>query len=176
MLQYDPRTNEIIYKGRVVGRMEFTDEGNKVRLCLEYSDDAFDASEPLSHLAKILRALEPPPPEVVFSVETEEEDIEVTYQVPRGLIEYIVRRDGYKWNFHMTDADPWPSPFHAHDYEKKLKLDVITGDIYDTMTRNKLKTMKRKSLDAVQGKVRTSSALQALVDAYLPKIEEEEEQ
>lgn len=63
---------------------------------------------------------------------------------------------GYIWKFHKSDTDNWPSPLHGHDYDKGLKLDAITGDIYDVGTRGRCKTLKGGDLQAVQAELRAS--------------------
>ena len=38
------------------------------------------------------------------------------------------------WYIHQNDPDPWPSNFHAHNYERKEILDCHSGVIYDSTT------------------------------------------
>ena len=40
--------------------------------------------------------------------------------------------------------------------EKNLKLDAITGDVYDVATRQKCKRINHSKLSAIQGKLRNS--------------------
>jgi hypothetical protein len=89
-------------------------------------------------------------------------------RISRFLTEKQVKRGGYIWKFHKSDADNWPSPLHGHDYDKGLKLDAITGDIYDVGTRARCKTLKVGDLQAVQDELRASKdfkeAVASLID------------
>ncbi len=62
----------------------------------------------------------------------------------------IVPVKGKRWEFHKADADPWPSPLHAHHYEAGLKLDAITGKFYRTGTRIEQGRLKPKELRRIQ--------------------------
>jgi len=46
-----------------------------------------------------------------------------------------VATKGKNWEFHKTDADPWPSRLHGHFYDAGIKLDAITGKLYKVSTR-----------------------------------------
>ncbi len=46
--------------------------------------------------------------------------------------------------------DEWPSKLHGHDYDRNLKLDAVTGEIWDVGTRNNCKTLKSKILLNIQ--------------------------
>ncbi|MGY4501197.1 hypothetical protein ACVWYH_005128 [Bradyrhizobium sp. GM24.11] len=109
---------------------------------------------------------QPAPP--LLTVETSEDSIAEEFEVVRYLTEKQVKRGGYIWKFHKSDADDWPSPLHGHDYDKGLKLDAITGDIYDVGTRELCKTLKASDLQAVQAKLRASKdfkeAIATLID------------
>jgi len=41
-----------------------------------------------------------------------------------------VKFKGEQWVIHKNDLDPFPSNPHAHNYEKRWKLDLSNGDIY----------------------------------------------
>jgi hypothetical protein len=68
---------------------------------------------------------------IALTFETSEADIAEGYDVRRSLTEKVVKRDGCIWKFHKNDPDHWPSALHGHDYEKNVKLDAYTGEIYD---------------------------------------------
>ena len=52
------------------------------------------------------------------------------------------------WYLHPNDPDPWPSNFHAHNYERKEILDCNNGFIYDSTTRKLIRKMRPKQLVA----------------------------
>src|ERR1700722_8173469 len=43
---------------------------------------------------------------------------------PLLLTEAKVKFKGEIWSIHKTDADPFPSNPHAHNYERRLKMDL----------------------------------------------------
>ena len=94
------------------------------------------------------------PPPVLLTLETSEDSIDEIFGVPRFLIEKEIKAGNYIWKFHKTDADKWPSPLHGHEYKKRLKLDAITGEIYDCATRNLCMQLKPKDLKHIQKKLR----------------------
>jgi hypothetical protein len=55
-----------------------------------------------------------------------------------------------RWKFNKNDADPWPSVLHGHHSERPLKLDAISGDIFNIHTRQRVQRMKPKELARVQ--------------------------
>jgi hypothetical protein len=58
--------------------------------------------------------------------------------------------------FHKTDVDTWPSILHGHEYDKNLKLDALTGDIFDVATRQRCATLTEKKLKVIQEELRQS--------------------
>jgi hypothetical protein len=68
----------------------------------------------------------------------------------------LVRRKNYIWDFHKTDPDLWPSALHGHEYDKGLKLDAITGKIFDAATRQHCKTLDPERLSSIQDELRAS--------------------
>lgn len=52
------------------------------------------------------------------------------------------------WYLHQNDLDPWPSNFHAHNYDRNEVLDCDSGVIYDATTRKPVRKMRRKKLAA----------------------------
>jgi hypothetical protein len=49
---------------------------------------------------------------------------------PIFVSEAKVRFKGEIWYVHKTDADPFPSNPHAHNYQQRLKMHLGTGDLY----------------------------------------------
>lgn len=64
------------------------------------------------------------------------------------------------WYLHQNDLDPWPSNFHAHNYDRKEVLDCHSGVIYDSTTRKRVGKMRPKKLaaflDAVPDRLKQS--------------------
>ena len=156
-LQFDPNTGKITYRGKEVGEHIFEDGRSIVRLNIEYKGGD-DWVVPLSFFAQGLALLdENRPPPASLTIKTPEDMIGEKFNVVRFLIEKQVKRNGYVWTFHKTDADNWPSRLHGHDYEKGLKLDAIKGGIYDVGTRELCKTLKCKHLKYIQAELRRSN-------------------
>jgi len=169
-LKLDPQTNKIMLHDRVVGEFGFEDGMSVVRLNIELKGTADDLIVPLSLFAIGLSKIDKrKQSDDDFTIETGEDSIEREFDVPRSLIEKIVKSSPYKWKFHKADADPWPSMLHGHDYEKGLTLDAITGEIYDAMTRQRCKTLHQKDLITVQETLREScdfkDKVHTLIDA-----------
>lgn len=168
-LQFDPETGKITYKGREVGEHVFKEGTSTVKLNIEYTT-AGEWVVPLSWFAHGLAQLpENDTPQSLLTLECPENSIAEEFDVPRLLTEKIVKRKPYVWEFHKTDADPWPSPLHGHDYEKGLKLDVLTGKIYDVGTRQHCKTIKDSSLSDIRAELRASKDFSETMNALLPK-------
>jgi hypothetical protein len=123
---------------------------------------------PLAYLALGLQKIEPPPPLSALEVATSEDEIEEEFDVPRFLIEKVVSADGYVWKFHKTDVDPWPSALHGHDYENGLKIDALTGEIFDVASRQRCKKLNRKALSRLQRELRKNKDLKVRAEACLP--------
>ena len=60
------------------------------------------------------------------------------------------------WVFHKNDPDPWPSTLHGHHSERPLKLDAITGFIYNIKTREHVQSLRQKALLPIQTKLLAS--------------------
>lgn len=84
-------------------------------------------------------------PEPSFVFETSSDDIE-----PTVLTEAIVNKFGNKWEFHLSDPDPWPSVPHGHDNEKGKKLNPFTGEIFNIKTRKITGRLKPRKLSELQ--------------------------
>jgi hypothetical protein len=65
---------------------------------------------------------------------------------PLLLREAQVKLRGEIWSVHKTDADPFPSNPHAHNYERSLKLHLGNGDLYLRRERKPCGHMERKNL------------------------------
>jgi hypothetical protein len=169
MLILDPDTGKIFYRGREVGELVSKGGRSTVRLCLEYEASVDDSIIPLSLLATGLSQLpENRPSAPALTIETTQGDIDEEFDVPPLLLEKLVKRKNYIWDFHKADADPRPSLLHGHDCDKGLKLDALTGAIYDVATRQRCKTLKPKTLRSIQDELRASKDFKdkviALVD------------
>jgi hypothetical protein len=55
-----------------------------------------------------------------------------------------IKSGGRIWIIHRSDLDPWPSKPHAHDYERRQKLDLRSGDIFSLPGRNQVEKLRRK--------------------------------
>jgi hypothetical protein len=158
-IEFDPTTSEIRYEGQVVGRYDYKDGVSRVSLNLTYECGPEEWVVPLSWFAYGLAKLEKHQPRentVAMVVNTDETDIAEEYPVLRLLTERTVRQAGYIWVFHKSDADHWPSALHAHDYDKNMKLDALTGDIYDAATKQLCAKLKAKKLEEIHRELRQS--------------------
>lgn len=155
----------ILYQGREVGQLEYDVEQRRGRITLavEFHCEAGDHVVPLVAFSRALTSLELPQSEVLLSITTGPDDIAYSERGPRLLVEEVVKVRPNVWNFHKTDKDRWPSLLHGHDYEKNLKLDAITGEIYDVTTRKEVGTLNGKKLAQVQGRLRQSKDFTDLV-------------
>lgn len=155
-LQLDPHSGKITYKGKEVGEQVVENGRSVVRLNIEF-ESGDDCVVPLSWFAHGLSMLaENQPLHTLLSLETAENSIAEEFEVPRFLTEKQIKRKNFIWSFHKTDADNWPSPLHGHEYDKGLILDAVTGDIYDSGTRQKCKKLKQQDLSFIQGELKTS--------------------
>lgn len=158
-IEYDPDTCEIRYEGKVVGRQSVENGVSRVTLNIEYKCDKGEWVVPLSWFGYGLSLLEKRKLQekvVGLTLETAETEIAEKYPVPRHLTEKTVKRDGFVWRFHKNDPDRWPSSLHGHDYEKNLKLDALTGIIYDTQTRQPCMKLNTKELPRIHSALRES--------------------
>jgi hypothetical protein len=166
VLKLEP-DDTVTYKGKVVAKHVHDAGEDTVEITLTYKTPPGEWVIPLAYLASGLQKIEPPPPPVALDVVTSDDDIEGWFDVPRLMIEKTIKRDGYIWVFHKADPDPWPSRLHGHDYDKALKLDALTGDIYDVASRRKCAKLTRKSLGVVHSELLESKDLKALSATYL---------
>lgn len=168
-LQFDPNTRKVTYMGKEVGECIFKEGRSTVRLNIEY-ESGDDWSVPLSWFALGLSLIaENQPPVALLTIETQANGVAKEFEGVRLLTEKQVKRHGYIWKFHKSDADNWPSPLHGHDYDKGLKLDAITGKIYDAATRTLCAALKASELKCVQDELRKSKdfndAVVSLIDS-----------
>jgi hypothetical protein len=166
---FDPETSKFNSNGREIGEHRYEDGKSYVRLTIEYETTG-EWIVPLSWLAHGLSLLpENLPKEPDLRIETPQDGIDREFDVSRFLTEKIIRRGGYIWDFHKTDVDTWPSPLHGHDYDKNLKLDAVTGNVYDVVTRQCCKTLKPDHLKTIQSTLRTSKDFEAIAKDLLGK-------
>ena len=52
---------------------------------------------------------------------------------------------------------------HAHEYDRNVKLDAITGDIFDATTRDRCMRLKKGKLLDIQARLRESPDFAALL-------------
>lgn len=157
--------------GKTVGSHHFVNGRSIVRLDITYETVSEEWIDPIAHFLWQLQKLPeymPVKSVVGFEIETDESEVEVLSGVSRRLDEKTIKGNGYKWRFHKNDADEFPSPLHGHDYERGLKLDAITGKIFDTSTKNHCETLKSKALLEVQTALRASADFTDKVGRYLP--------
>lgn len=69
----------------------------------------------------------------------------VPAHIPRLLTERTLKIKGEVWRIHKSDADPFPSVPHAHNYETGVVLDLGTGEMYDR-NRSAIGTLVCKKL------------------------------
>ena len=60
-----------------------------------------------------------------------------------------------------------PSVLHAHEYDRNLKLDAITGDIFDATTRDHCMRLKNGKLRDIQAQLRDSPGFSATVAQHI---------
>ena len=51
-----------------------------------------------------------------------------------------------KWDMHKADKDPFPSVPHMHSKNYPLKLNIYTGEIFDSRTHKYIETASKKDL------------------------------
>jgi hypothetical protein len=158
-IQFDPTTSSISYDGQIVGRYDYKDGISRVSISLTYECSPEEWVIPLSWFAYGLAKLDKHQPQkntVAMVINGDETDIAEEYTVSRLLTERTFRQGGYIWVFHKSDADNWPSALHAHEYDKNLKLDALTGDIYDAATKQHCAKLKAKKLEDIHRALRQS--------------------
>ncbi len=143
----------LVFNGETIATHQFRDGRHiiTVNFSYEVSDDFW--WQPVSDLVRGLKKFQEykdVPAVVLLTLESDEDEVDVLSGVMRRLDEKTVKGSGYKWRFHKSDADPFPSPLHGHDYERGLKIDALTGRIYDVSTKNHCETMKEGPREAAR--------------------------
>ena len=155
-LTFNPETGEISYHGKVVGRHEHSNGVSKVSLSIEY-EAGDDWIVPLSAFAHELRKIDleqAQEPELTVTTSTEYQEVDVA--PPQFLVEFTTSVNGHTWRFYKSDSDTWPSNFHGHDYENRLKVDVLTGAVYDATTRAYRHKLTKRDLKHLRDELRKS--------------------
>lgn len=166
-LELDPNTGEIRYQGQVVGQHRIENGKSTVRLSIQYEAED-DWALPLCWFAQGLSKLsENEPPTASLSIHTSESDTKSEPVAHRYLVEKEIKRDGNVWRFHKADADHWPSELHGHDYDKCEVLDAVTGQIYDSVTRDFCGRVNKKALSDIQSQLRNSQDFEDKVKSLI---------
>jgi hypothetical protein len=160
-IAYNPLDSTLWLNDKQIGEISEPDEDGKVtvQFTISYRCLPGEAHQPLmafaTELAKLpdLQRRRPP---TDLKIELPVDSIAEEFRVPRLLEEKHVKAGGYVWEFHKTDTDPWPSQLHGHDYERGLKLDALTGDVFDVGTRARCAILKKKALETVHTELRGS--------------------
>jgi hypothetical protein len=71
------------------------------------------------------------------------------------------------WIFHKSDADPWPSLLHGHHNQRPLKLDAITGEIFNIHSRKCVQKLKSKELARIQAQLFSSKDFAQRAEALI---------
>lgn len=160
----------ITHNGRDIGTHAFVDGKHRVTVSFEYEVDKDLWFQPLVQLTMELDKLDPPPAcgPVALTLNLVEEDLEELPGVTISLNEKTVVHRGYIWRFHKSDSDKWPSDLHAHDYDKGLKLDGYTGEVWDVGTRNHIGSLNKKALAVVHQELRSSKDFKDKLNATVP--------
>ncbi|MCB9984645.1 MAG: hypothetical protein H6864_03030 [Micavibrio sp.] len=169
-LTFDPKTSEIWYEGKRVGECVVNKGVARVTLNIAYECATDEWVVPLSWFGCGLSKLESHQQKqknVVLKIITDEEDVEENFCVLRLLTEKDISQNGYVWRFHKNDPDHWPSLLHGHEYDKNLKLDALTGKIYDVATKQCCSRLSKKKLSFIQSKLRSSPDFLDLVTNLL---------
>lgn len=154
-LQIDIQTGVVTKNSHSVGRVEEANGQLTLKLEIQFSSYE-EVAVALSWLATGLLQLSPTRTKSDLIIATSDDAISEEFPVLRFLTEKQVKRGGYVWEFHKSDVDPWPSKFHGHDYEKGLKIDVLSGEIYDVGTRQMCKRVKSTVLREIIAELRGS--------------------
>jgi hypothetical protein len=162
--------DQILYKGKAVGRIVYDGDNGRARIVLdvEFNCDPGEQILPLTAFSRALTRIEGAQPSGLLTVTTAPEDI-IDESGPQPLLEQIVKLKPNKWNFHKSDKDAWPSPLHGHDYDKNLKLDAITGEIYDATSRTQVGKLRSKKLMQVQDDLRGSKDFKEPVERLVDR-------
>ncbi|MGH1374133.1 MAG: hypothetical protein ACRBBW_18980 [Cellvibrionaceae bacterium] len=92
-------------------------------------------------------------PEILCEIMVDESI--VPSDIPISLTEQTVRTKGEVWRIHKSDADPFPSNPHAHNYPKNLVAHLGNGDLY--RKKKVLGRLKKKDLNNLRGLIKNVS-------------------
>ena len=67
----------------------------------------------------------------------------------KRFLEFLIKKSGI-WEFHKYDKDPFPSIPHGHNKEKKQKLNVYNGIIYDITTKKPIKKIRQSKMEEIR--------------------------
>jgi hypothetical protein len=74
------------------------------------------------------------------------------------------------WSTTISNCCVIGSPLHGHDYSKGMKVDAISGQIYDVLTRQRCGSMKEKRLNEMQRQLRQSKDFSDRATALFPPL------
>lgn len=66
--------------------------------------------------------------------------------VSRWFYKSKININNQKWELHITDKDPFPSVPHMHALNAPLKLNIYTGEIYDSRNKKLIEVANKKDL------------------------------
>ncbi len=168
-IQFDLNTKKLTLKGKEIGSVEYNDGISTVTLNFQFATREQWVG-PISAFACALAQLPEyrgTAKEIALQHCTPEDEVEILDNVMRTLNEKTVKGHGYIWRFHKNDLDDFPSTLHGHDYDQCLKVDAITGKIYDINTKNHCETLKENALKDLQNALRSSSDFKDKVEFFI---------
>ena len=71
-----------------------------------------------------------------------------------------------KWEMHKTDKDPFPSVPHMHALSVPLKLNIYTGEIFDSTNHKLVSVAKKKELKSLWLDDKFKVAVQNSIETY----------
>ncbi|MFG1465074.1 hypothetical protein V5F77_19495 [Xanthobacter sp. DSM 24535] len=164
--------DKLVFDGETIATHECRDGKHTVTINFSYAVNDDSWFQPVVDLVNGLKRLpeyKDVAPEVLLVLESDEDAVEILTGALRRLDEKTVKGSGYKWRFHKNDADNFPSPLHGHDYERGLKIDALTGRIFDASTKNHCETLKSKGLDKLHRELKGSADFKDKLEQLLPK-------
>lgn len=163
---------KLVFDGETIATHEYRDGQHTVTINFSYAVNGESWFQPVVDLVNGLERFpeyKDVAPEVLLLLEFDEDDVEILSGVMRRLDEKTVKGGGYKWRFHKNDADNFPSPLHGHDYERGLKIDALTGRIFDASTKNHCETLNSEGLDKLHRELMGSADFKDKLEQLLPK-------
>lgn len=83
-----------------------------------------------------------------------DKDIIIYARTIRGAATFSIH--GKRWRIHKTDKDNFPSDFHIHNCNEREKLDLKTGIIFSTTTKQPIRRLPNKELIILLNKLSKS--------------------